>query len=513
MSDDVEILFERFRAAEARAMEWRSLYEEAYRFSIPARDTVNNKTAGQKRNAQIFDTTIVHAIRVFVGKLISGLTPEGQTWAKLVAGSDVPAQFKSEINEQLEVITQILFKYLNASNFARAISEAYYDLAIGMGSLICKEGSLEEPLIFESIPLLSIYTEPGPDGTLDSIWRDFEGVKISHIKRMWKRAKLLPTHTDALRENSLATTSLIEGTIWDNGKYRLVVLDKSTRKPLFDSISDSSPWIVFRWSKMPNETNGRGVVLDALPTIQSLQKAYETELRANEWNSNLLFLGTIGRGFNPWTTQIEPAMMLPVTENDPPPLSRVDTQTNVQYSQLTVGDLRQQINNLMFGNPLGPVKPDSMSATEVTMRMQMIHEEINPFVGRQKTEGLQKILKRTYWVLRKKGLVPALEINGRQVDIEYVSPLAASQGLQNALRFQQFYGAMQETVGPQLSLGAIKPQLLPEYLGEQYGVDMNLIQSPEEIAKMAQLAQAAQQQTELPQNTANATTPIPGLNG
>ena len=104
---DIAQLIGRFESARNQRFLFRSLFERAYHYSMPNRNLFESNTAGADKNSNVYDTTLVRATNIFVSKLMTGLTPPFQRWARLIAGEDVPISLKNKINDQLEDATNL----------------------------------------------------------------------------------------------------------------------------------------------------------------------------------------------------------------------------------------------------------------------------------------------------------------------------------------------------------------------------------------------------------------------
>jgi hypothetical protein len=108
------------------------------------------------------------------------------------------------------------------------------------------------------------------------------------------------------------------------------------------------------------------------------------------------------------------------------------------------------------------------------------------------------IVSRVLFVLDQQGLIDLpLKVNGVEVKVTPVSPLAQAQKLQEINDIVQ-YMQIANSMGPQGQATIAVPKVL-EFIAERLGIDQNVLNSPEEqMAIMQQMAQM-QQQMEQPQ--------------
>ena len=292
---------------------------------------------------------------------------------------------------------------------------------------------------------------------------------------------------------------LIEGAVWDSEKddFRIVVMLQDTQEMLLDVRSKSSPWIVARWSKASNEVGGRGAVLEALPTIRSLNALVEEIMRNVALSTSPPWMAASDGVFNPYLFQIAPNKVIPISRQSMGdlPLKRLDVAGDVNMGNLEVNDMRMQIKDALFDNPVRPVESPEQTATEVMIRQQQFMEEISPAFGRLSVELQPKIINRIVFILQRKGyLPPELKVDNKNVTIRYKSPLVRSSAMQKIQNLQNYVAIMQPIAGQEATLASLNMPLIPQWLSDKLDVDELLVKSPGEIMAMMQQAQQMQQQ-------------------
>ena len=114
----------RFKSADQRRELVRSNIQELYDYAIPNRETFNYHSPGQRKNRHIYDSTLVIGVQKFVSRIIGSTTPEGMSWFKFEAGSDIPEDQKEEVNKELDKASEIFFRYFNQSNYHSKVQES-----------------------------------------------------------------------------------------------------------------------------------------------------------------------------------------------------------------------------------------------------------------------------------------------------------------------------------------------------------------------------------------------------
>ena len=189
--DDIENMLARYKRAQSIKELWRPTFEECYEYSMPARESFYPTTAGQTKTDKIFDETAVVGVQEFASRLVAGIVPNYARWAEMVAGSEVPAEERTQVNESLDAVTSYVFEILQNSNFAQEVHESFLDLAVGTGALLIEEGDAIRPIRFTAVPLSRLCLDTGPNDVVDTIYRTRK-VKASNIKLVYPQATLSP---------------------------------------------------------------------------------------------------------------------------------------------------------------------------------------------------------------------------------------------------------------------------------------------------------------------------------
>lgn len=482
----------RYKAARLKADLWMSLYEACYHYAVPSRNLYywTSQYQGAQKNAKVYDTTAVAGMRNFVSKIQGALTPPDQTWALLEAGSAVPDEFKEQVNAYLQETNTIIFQYLRKSNFDLAMGECYYDLGIGTACLICVDGGSDDmPLHFYSVPLARLAPEESYSGLLDSAWRWWDEIRIDDILALWPKAKLTPMMKALYDSDPNATVKILsEGCVEISSKrgsqhpYRYVVMYEDAL--LLDEPYEYNPFLVFRWSKVNNEIMGRGPMVEALPSVLSLNELARLELTSANLNVTKPIMAASDGVFNPWTFKLEPNTIIPVAmnANGQFPLQPLPDTANPAFMQFTSQDLRMQINKLLFADPLPPQDAPKTTAYEIASRQRSLAEEIGPAFTRLQQEFLPRLISNVIYLLKRRGLIEDLTINGSEIQLKYQSPLVVAQGHQDVQNFIQWYSLIQGIYG-ESAPAYLDPVELPLWMAQKMGVYMKVLNSKDKLIK------------------------------
>lgn len=491
------------RAKKVRDL-WSQIWHAAYNCTFPNKDIYMQMVAGTQKNGKSGDMTGQIAANRFVAMVQNGLTPLFSNWSILKPGNRIPEAQKSQVTRYLQGITDQIFEYLHASNFNTVITEAYQDLVIGTGAFLCLEGNDDKPFIFRAIPLQNLILDESESPDIHNVWREYNDVPVNDIQLIWKNAKLTADIKMMMTDGANPKINLIEGTTYDLDKdmYTYRVISLHNNEVLLEIKERSSPWIIFRWSRINGEAYGRGVGIYALPAMLVLNEMVEYDLASASINAFPIYMAYSDGVFNPHTTKIRPRTIIEISriQGNVPPIMPLPQAGNVQYAQIKIEDLRDQVNKIFFTDPLGQVTDEKMTATEANIRKEESLQERAPSIARLQVELGQKLMTRMLFILKKRGLIEDITVNNREVKIEYLSELVTLEGLKKTNSVAQMAQILQSIVGSQITIGAYKLPKLPEFIANNLNVPMDIVNDEAEISEAAkqQQQQAEQQQVQLP---------------
>lgn len=495
----MEALIKRFGKAKERRELWRSLFQEAYDYALPQKETFNFHSPGQSKNRHIYDSTAVAGVRTFAARIQSSHTPPWTNWMDFVAGTDTAKGDEDSINQELEAATKVFFSHLNESDFSNQSNESDQDLAISTGAMFFEEGNeLEgEPLFkFTSIPLAQLYLEDGGEGLKNTGWREHD-VPARNIPLMWPEGDFGDDLQKMIDKKPDEKVKIVNGVIKAKGVFHQVIIYEPKKHLIFTQPFTTSPLIIWRTNVIPGEVYGRGPILDVLPDIRTANKVKEYILKNAALQMTGVYTGLSDGTWNPHTAVIAPGSIIPVGSNSTqnPSIKPLETSGNLNLGQFVLEDLQANINRALFANPLGETDDPVKSATEQMLRNQEMLQMAGATVGRLNTEKVKPIVERGVDILKRNGRFPAIKIDGKEVAIKMQSPLAKAESIEEFQNFQIWWAQMLELPPEVLALGA-RVENIPAWSAEKLGLPVaDLVRTKEEIAAAAQqIVQQAQSQ-------------------
>ena len=493
----IEDFMARYQRARGVFDLWQSLHQACYYYAIPNRNKFwrPKEQQGEMRGARVYDTTAVEATKTFVSKLHSAMTPPQTQWGFLNVDAEWSSQnadIAQEAQNTLDDYMRKLFEYIHRSNFDVVINECYFDLCVGTSCLVVNSYTDKDPLLFTSVPMDKLYIEEAMTGRIESWYRDWENVKISELKIRWPKCEIPEEFEHEEMQDPNATIQIVrEGVMYmpKNEKKYMYVVEAGGQALYFEEF-ECNPGIVWRFQKTNNDIYGRGPLMDALPSIISLNEVARIELAAANLNTFKPFMGCSDGIFNPHTFVLRPMTIIPIASlgtNGQPPLIPLPDTSNPQFSQLTIMDLRQQVRSLLFADsPVPENSTQPASATELMINQQQLSQRIGPLFSRLQQEFLWPVIERCSYVLDKMGLLPKPDIKGAKIAFQYRSPLALAKGQEQISRFTQFFQLVQGMFGPEMAQVYINTKVTPWLLADLMQIETRFLNSPEDVQETMQ---------------------------
>ncbi len=499
-----ERLIRRYRNAKQIADLWLALLQACYHYAIPFRNRFylpSKNFQGQMNNARIYDTTAIESVKTFVSKIQDTMTPPGVQWGFL----EIDEAMVSDEMNQVEILQEAqlildeymrkFFNFLHGSNFDVVINECYFDLAVGTACIVVNQNTDKKPFMFTSMPIDKLSIEEAVNGKIETWFRTWEDCKISELHTRWRNI-MLSAHLLSLMEGDpdAKIKILYEGVAYfPNTPKPYLYAVWTNEEPLLYEWFDTNPGIVWRFQKINNETWGRGPVMDALPTIITLNEMARIELASANLNVFKPYMGFSDTVFNPHTFTLQPFSIIPIAPigtGGNPPLMPLPGSSDANFAQMTIADLRMQIKTLMYAEqPSDSQGVQPQTAYELSLKQQYLAQKIGPLFSRLEQEFLEPLFNRCSYILNNMGLLPMPKIQGIPIKFKYKSPLALAKGQQDIARFTQFVQIMQGIMGPEMTNIYINPKNTPYLIAEALQIDARFLNHPDKVAEVMQNVQ------------------------
>lgn len=476
---ELDDLIQRYGQAKSRRQNWEGHWQDCYDYALPQRGGFTRfNQAGSSRVQTLYDGTAMDAVDQLSASLLGNLTPPWTQWFGFKPGPDLNAEEAQSLAPVLEDIAKKIQSHLDRSNFSVEMHQCFLDLAVGGTASLCFEETdpgAFSAFKFSSIPLQDITLEEGENGFLDGSFRTLS-LTLAQIKN---RYPLVEIPLDVLREGDKDPQmrfDIMESVLPENGGYafKAILMEDARPVVLKSGEFNSSPVISFRWIKSPGEIYGRSPVMKALPDIKTANKVVELILKNASIAVTGIWQADDDGVLNPANIELVPGAIIPKAVGSKG-LSPLEMPGRFDVSELILKDLRSRIRHALLTDKLGQVADKRMSATEVLERASEMAMLLGATYGRLQSELLTPLIQRAFSILRRRGEIPDIALDGRYVSIDYRSPLARAQGQKNVQNVLMWMDSV-SSMGAEASLSINVPRVA-KFLGEALGVPSDLMRN------------------------------------
>jgi hypothetical protein len=499
---------QRYEKAKSHRLLFEDLFDECYEYALPQREGFTKLTAGQRRDSRIFDETAVVGVQEFASRLQNGICPNFARWADFISGSEVDPAKADQIDNELDEVTEYVFEIIQNSNFGQEAHESFLDLAVGTGCLLVEEGDAINPIRFNAIPLPQIVLENGPDDRIDHVYRERE-LRNKDIAIAYPKAVISQQLAQKITSSPEQKRKMLEVVCRLYHKpnveqYGLYIVDKEERELIYEEVLEgagSNPFVCFRWSKAAGEVYGRGPLVNSLSAIKTTNLTIELVLENAQMAISGIYQMDDDGVINTDSINLVPGTIIPKSPASNG-LQPIRAAGSFDVANLILGDMRNNIKRALYNDMLGDPNKTPATATEVAERMADLSRRIGSAFGRLQAEFIQPVLQRVVYILKKQGRIDVPTLNGREVKVRSVSPLAQAQANQDISSVDRFLEMVGVRFGPQMVNLLVSSEQTAAFLAKKFGVPDTLIRDAAEREQIAQLMQQMQQQGTPPQEGA-----------
>jgi len=490
---------------------WESHWQEILDYVMPRKAEITFlRSRGEKRTEVLFDSTAITANNLLAASLQGTLTSPSLPWFSLKLRDDDANKIR-DVQIWLEDTARRMYAVFNESNFNTEVHEMYLDLcSVGTSAIFVEEaneGFLQGGLHFNTLHIAEYFIQENSTGRVDTLYRKYKMTARQAVQEFGEDnvGTKIKEAVKAKPDTQFNFIHAVEPT----PDYERSVGMKSKTKLPFHSCHvcfedkmvvrvggyNEFPYLVPRWSKATGEIFGRSPSYNALPDIKTLNKAVEIGLKA--WakaiDPPLLVTddGVIGR------VRMTPGGITVVRSDTA--IKPLQIGSNWQITDLKENQLRTAIRQAYYSDQLQLQEGPQMTATEVQVRYELMQRLLGPTLGRFQTEFLNPLIERVFGImLRSDALTPRpSEMEGMDMDIEYVGPLARSQRMEEAIAVERLYQlAMQVVQVDPTIMDVIDHEQAIRMRATLLGVPKTVLRGEDEVAEIREQRAAAQQQAQ-----------------
>ncbi|MGL5189033.1 MAG: portal protein [Cetobacterium sp.] len=462
----------------------------------------NSLTTDVTKVNQYVTVFILNCIEDFTNYIMNTLMSRGTEWGKAEIDTDlyeraniakmskeVLSKNINDINLKLEKATFKLFKYLNNSNYYNQIYSSAWD-CISMGLGVVRVNDLKDfnrPFSFQREDVSDCFISENSTGKVAYIFKKHKDFNYLEFKQKFVFANWVDSDKSLERK-----INFYECVVERDGKYHHILYDESMQQELMYEILEYPPLIAFRFRGHENSSYGIGQgmwCLDYFDTLSELM-ILDKEHVANTVNPALIGYGDTqlfnslmvkagyinygGLSGTPKSLEVKPVL-------PPARLEVLDAQIN---------KVKADIEKAFLVNPLGDVadNPD-LTATEAQLRSRQFRDTFSGVYERLVIELLEPVFLSTMYILSENKLIDIEDEYIKLSKIKFINDIAEEANFKEVQKLVQVVQLGTILGGQEFPSLLIAKGKLRDWIVKRTGVNVEPLNSNEEIAKLIELAQ------------------------
>lgn len=502
---------ERFESLKREFQPWIPALKELRQFLLPTHGRFPGEMPNQGKkidHTEILDGSPARAIQKTAAGFAAHLTSPSAPWLALTLRDKDLARLP-RVRDFLGICADRILSVFAESNTYPYLGFLYEEF-IAFGLCVgYTEEHLHNVINNRSFTVGEYMLGAGEDGAINTFAREYDITVAQLVERFgldhvsldtqklfkdnkpdtWRKCRHLVVPNTNRSTGRLDNANMpLLSVYWEPGAKKNEVLSRSGYLEF--------PFQAGRWKVVSSDTYSKGPGWDALGDCKELQKVNREYLIALEKVNDPPTQG-------PAESEVEtvPGGFTPTSDQSPEGGVRATYQINPNLEAMLekIKSKRADIRETFFADRFLALETieRGMTAREVFERTMENLRAVGPVVVKLQTEILDPLVRRTFNIMNRAGLLPQIpeELDGESINIEYVSAMAQAQragktqALQEHLLFVAEAAKSDGTV-----IDVIDYDQAARWHGENLGIPSGIDRSAEDVARIRE--GRAQQQSE-----------------
>lgn len=387
-------------------------------------------------DGDIYDNTGLRANSIMSNVMVNNLWPNGPRTFKVKRTWDTPD-------------TQVIkdwFKYVNSqmhtvmdntrAGLVTALDEYMLDQgSYGISGIYVSENEIDPscPIRYTAWDIKSMCVDEGVDGLIDTVFVEIEMTVRNAVKEYGLNnlgSKTQKAFIDGELEDKIKILHVIEPRLDRNPKkygvkdmpIASVHIEMGCRKIIKESGFEEMPVFVGRFIKVLGEKYGRSPAMVAMPDILEANATREAISIATEKQLDPPLAvyddGSLGGGTIETSAGAINVFSVTGRINAGRPIEPLYTVGELQSSYNHIETLKETINNHFYLDRLLDFNNETrMTLGEAQLRNALRGQSLGTFYARQEMEVITPLIKRTFNILLKRGLLGVLQGSYEELEL------------------------------------------------------------------------------------------------
>lgn len=523
MDDKAQQYIKRYERLNDNRANWLSRWQQVGDYVYPIRgDMTAEKSFGDSRHTLIYDDTAKQASDILVAGLFSYLTSPYMPWFKL-GTRDSELMNKEDIGFWLQDTEQRMYFMFAMSNFYMAMATLYTDLInINHGIMFINEDEDNNKLAFHNLSPRDVVIVENNNHKVDTILRKIKWSARQARQEFGEKCgkavneKIQQNKPDDFLEFLHVIKPRKDYNPWKrdkmNMKFESVYISMSDKEIIDEGGYPEFPAVIPRWSTYTNDVYGDCPTISSLNNIKSVNKAMELLLKQAEMQMNPPL--NVSPGYKDRIRTMPGGINMASKKGDK--IEPIVTVGRIEINDKVIADLREQIRERYFTSTFLMLSQltQRMTAYEVSTRENEKMMMLGPAIGRITDECLGPLIDRCFSIMERKGYFLPIpqSLQGMQIDVEYISPLARAQKAVQAGGIDRIVAFIAPLVQlyPEIVDNIDADKAVREY-AELFGTSKTIMRDLDTIKKMRETREKMQEQDAMRQQMLQATAGIKNI--
>lgn len=510
---DIDRILKDHAVLHGKNSNWRSYFEDLALFCLPRKSWINSpKTTGERLKFNfLYDSVAMRSLKIMSAGFHSNLTNPSTKWFSYIPRKKI-LRDNVHVMKWCREAEDAVFGIMNGSNFDTAMQEFYMDAGcFGTGAIFTEEDT-KKVAVYKNIPIEQLDLVEDSNGRIVEVYRRFK-LSPTQAFRLWGK-DIGPELMELLKSKPFEEQDFIHYTgvrdKYDASKidainmpFACVWIAVKSKHQIKESGYKSMPWHIGRFWKDPTDPFGYSPAMDVLADIKLLNQMKKTGLRRAMKETDPP-LSIPDKGFT------LPLNLNPAAANYRKSGVEKDAVQafafgagNFSITQEMMTDIRTGIEEGFFVplfRALSLVTKE-MTVPEVQRRIMENMILLGPTVGRFSQDVLEPMNYRTLEMGMQAKLIspPPAELDGEELELLYLSPLAKAQRESELVGLQGFLSDVGQ-------IAAFKPDAMDrvdidkvvEIMAKIRAIDPSVFKDDEQVAAIREdRAMMQQQQAQL----------------
>lgn len=424
---------------------------EFYKLCAPYRVNVSSMASNRAPNAgaqdELFDREIQIAVNDFASDHGDYFFPDYKPWVKTKPGTDLQSTAaEKKFSSDLKKWEERFYDLIRQTDFYEQVHEVLIDVAGCAGGMSIPYQKPTRPVRCHPILMANLLFDEGPFNDLDGRWQEFF-VRKSDLKSVFPTVTITDPKILSMRDHE--NIRVIQGVVrswpedglpvWD---WMLLIGEQFETKPL---IPQEPPGIIAgRWRHAPPSAWGPGPADLALAAGKTLDELALLNLKKLGKEADPPFSYEVDGVFNP-AGGVNPGDYFGRRQGskEPTPLYEPTNSQNLYFDREA---LRMIIKRALYQD--GPLqRGDTPPTATQWMGEEAIKQRRARVRRRVYRELVLPTLQRFAWLFAVRGELEPLRIDGKDVGVEFVSPLSKASDAEEVSNGVQFLGSAIQIFG------------------------------------------------------------------